>query len=1039
MKKTLFFLFVFTFNALVNAQNWQVTGVVTSTEDKLPMIGVSVVVKGVTGVGTVTDIDGKFSIKVPEGKSIVFSYIGYLAQTKTVNGNATLNVVLQPDSKMLDEVVAVGYGTQKKSVVTGSIGRVTAENLEKLSPTRIDNVLKGQTSGVTITQASGQPGDGSVVRIRGIGSINNSDPLYIVDGMPIDGGIDYLNPSDIKSVEVLKDAASGAVYGSRAANGVILVTTKSGQKGSLSLKYDFSYGWQNPWKKRSVLNASEYVMLMNEAQVNSGSLLTYKTNGTDTDWQDEVFNYNAPVVNHQVSLMGGNDKSTYFLSLGFFKQDGIVGGNFDRSNYDRTNVRFNNTYNLFDATKQRSFLNLAKLTTSLAYSRVKSKGIGTNSEYGTPLGSALLLSPLLPVYATDPAATLAVQKYAIKDKNGNVYTLPGDQYNEIINPVAALQLPGDVNYSDKFVSTFSLEMQVYNNLTFKSSFGTDLSFYGADGWTPNYYLGKTTNNTGLTKAYSNKHNDVVWQLENTLTYKKKFNKNDITVLLGQSAKRNDGSAIWAGDQDLIDPTNPNLTNLANTTHLPNNMTASGSYWYSTLASYFGRISYNYDEKYMLEITVRDDASSNFGPNNHWALFPAISGGWVLTQEQFMNQRPEWLDFLKLRGSWGKNGNQEIGQFKYTSLMSTNSNYIFGSGSSEAITTGSKPLLLSNASLKWEESEQTDFGVDAKFFNSSLNITVDWFDKKTNGMLMAMPIPQYIGNDAPWGNVGSMDNQGIEIDVNYKFKVSDVKVSVSGNASYIKNELIKLGNSTGWATYDAVQNIGTITRGANGEPFPYFYGLKTNGIFQTQDEVNSYTNSKGGLIQPNAKPGDVKFVDLNGDGAITDADRTKIGKGMPDWTYGFTLSLEWKGFDFSAFFNGSVGNDVYDATRRIDLTSVNLPSYMLDRWTGPNTSNSIPRMSITDPNNNWISSDLYVQDGSYLRLRNLQIGYSLPSKIVKTVFLSNARFYVSAENLLTITSYRGFDPEISSGGTSLGVDRGVYPQARTISVGASITF
>ena len=1032
------FFFQFSFISVSLAQNSSINGKVVDI-NKQPLPGVTIAVRGEKQIST-TNIEGEYSIKVDKSKVLEFSFIGMVKQRITVSDKKILNIILLEDTKNLNEVVIVGYGVQKKSVVTGSIGRVTEENLEKLSPTRIDNVLKGQTSGVVITQASGQPGDGSRVRIRGVGTINDSEPLYIVDGMPIDGGIDFLNPTDIKSVEVLKDAASGAVYGARAANGVILVTTKAGTKGKLSVKYNFSYGVQNAWKKRSVLNASEYQMLINEEYINSGKSPIYSNPsgaGIGTDWQDETFYKNAPVVNHQVSINGGNDKGTYFLSFGQFSQDGIVGGNFNRSNYKRWNVRLNNTYNLFDATKERNFLSSASIGTNIAYARTLSKGIATNTEYGSPLGSALLLSPLLPVYASDPAATLAAYPFAIANSQGRIYSVAGDVFNEITNPLAQLQLPGAVGNSDKFVTSFWGELQLIDNLKFKSAFSSDLSFWGDDGWIPPYYLGSTNARTNSV-VWSSMNRGFTWQVENTLSYQKKlFDKHNISILLGQSAKKNSGVHLWGQNYNL-QSLDPEKANLGFALGVKADQETVGWTYYSTLASYFGRLSYNYDEKYMFEATVRRDGSSNFGPNNHWATFPALSAGWVITQESFMSSRPEWFDLFKIRASWGKNGNERIGQFKYTTTMQSNNNYTLGSGDSEAINVGIKPAGMPNADLRWEESEQSDIGLEAKLFNSALNLTVDLFKKRTNGMLMQMPLPQYIGDTPPVGNVGIMDNSGIEFDMSYRFKVSDLNVSLSANASYIKNVLVDLGNSNGWANYDNIQNIGTITRAQNGEEFPYFYGLKTAGIFQTAQEVATYTKD-GVLIQPKAVPGDVRFVDINGDGSINDADKTKIGKGMPDWTYGFTISFDWKGFDLSAFFNGTVGNDVFDATRRLDLLSVNLPSYMLNRWTGPNTSNTIPRMALTDDNSNWLSSDLYVCDGSYLRLRNLQVGYTLPSHFTKLFFVNNLRFYFSAENLMTFTSYRGFDPEISSGGTSLGVDRGVYPQAKTISVGASISF
>lgn len=1032
--------FLFIFSAVrLTAQDLTVRGVVKDATGE-SVIGASVVVKG-TSIGTITDFDGTFTLNgVSKNSSIEISFVGYITQEVKAS-SSLLNIVLKEDNQALDEVVVVGYGVQKKSVVTASISRVSSDDLRNVTPTRVDNILKGQTSGVTVTSASGQPGDAAKVRIRGIGTINNSDPLYIIDGMPVDGGIDYLNPSDIESIEVLKDAASAAVYGARAANGVVLVTTKGGNKGKAIVSYDFSYGWQNPWRKRSVLNAIEYETLMNEMAINSGKEAPYENPqaaGEGTDWQDALFNSNAPIMNHQVSVSGGSDKGSYFLSTGYFKQDGIVGGNFNRSNYERFTLRMNSNYTLFDQTKNRNWLSSFKIGTNIGYTRIKSMGIDTNNEKGGPLGSALMMAPTVPVYAENPDAVLKEYPTAIKDKNGNVYTIAGDAYNEITNPLAQLELPADVNNSDKFVATFWGELQLWDNLKFKTTYGADLAFWGNDGWIYPYYLGKSNNQT-QSSAWSGMNRGYTWQLENVLSYDNTFGKHSVSIILGQSAKKYQGRTLWGKNYNLqdLDPDKANINFCQGTKA---DQEASGQAQpFSTLASMFARISYNYAERYMFQATVRRDGSSNFGPNNKYAVFPSLSVGWNLTNEEFMEKRPSWLTSMKLRASWGKNGNERIDAFRYTAIMNSGNNYILGANGNEMIVVGAKPNGLPNPDLKWEETSQTDFGLDLGFLSNAITFTIDWYKKKTNGMLMQMPLPAYVGDTPPMGNVGKMTNSGIEMDLSYKFHISDLNVKLGANASYLKNELIELGNAEGWANYDAIQNIGTITRAENGEPFPFFYGKKTAGIFQNWDEVNSYINSNGDKIQPNAQPGDVRFVDINNDGKIDDADRVKIGKGMPDWTLGFTIGLEWKNFDMTAFFQGTFGNDVFDGSRRIDLKSINLPSYMLERWHGEGTSYKYPRLSENDENGNWLSSDLYVKDGSYLRLKNIQLGYTLPKSLTTKFFVQNLRIYVGAENLFTVTGYDGFDPEISSGGTSLGVDKGVYPQAKTFTLGANITF
>lgn len=1051
MKKLLSVLFLLSFTlAAVYAQNIQIKGTVVSGTDNEPLPGVNVVVKGNTSTGTITDFNGTFTLSAPADAILSISYIGFKSQEIAVKGHKDIKIVLQEDSETLDEVVVVGYGVQKKSVVTASIAKVSADDLASTAPVRMDNALKGLASGVTVTSSSGQPGAAAQIRVRGVGTIRTengaADPLYIVDGMPLEGGLDYLNPNGIASIEVLKDAASGAVYGARAANGVILVTTKTGKIGKTKVTYDFSYGWQSAWKKRDVLNASEYALMINEGAINAGIAPKFSdpySYGQGTNWQDEVFNNNAPMMNHQVSVSGASEKVNYLFSLGFYTQDGIVGGNFDRSNYERLTLRSNTQYTLFDESKERNWLNSLKVTSNLSYARIKSTNFDDNSTWGTPLGSALALSPILNVYdETEEAIKAQFDKYGTTaeytpvydPRNGKLFSIPGE-FGEMSNPIAKLSLPGDKHWSHKFVANFSAELQLWDNLKFKTSYGADLSFWGYDGYRPLYYLRSGESST-QSSAYSRKEDGTVWQLENVLMYDKSIDKHSFSVLLGQSAKKSSGSYLYGSRNNITNYSRPYIDASTGLAANADRDAAGAPSVDATLASIFARASYNYDERYMLQVTVRRDGSSRFGPNNHYAVFPSFSLGWNLTNEKFMNKRPNWLTTTKIRLSWGKNGNENIGNFKYTVLTSPGNNAIFGS--SENVINGVKASGLANPDLKWEESEQLDFGLDFGFFNNALTFTADYYKKKTNGMLMEMNIPFYVGEAKPIGNVGKMENSGIELEAAYKFRVSDWNFRVSANASYLKNKLIEYGNESGWENLDSFQGTGDISRAENGKPFPFFYGYKTAGIFQNTDEVKAYKNDKGELLQPTAVPGDVRFVDVDGNGIIDANDRTDIGKGMPDWTFGFNLGVSWKNFDLNMMWQGTAGNDIYDATRRTDIATSNLPSWMLNRWTGEGTSNRIPRF-VQGDNVNWQSSDLYVYDGSYLRLKNIQLGYTLPAALTQKVFISSLRFYVAAENLFTFTKYHGFDPEISSGGTSLGIDYGVYPQARVWTIGASLSF
>jgi len=1052
------------------AQSAGIVGTVTDGNGE-PIIGASVVEKGQPQNGAITNYDGQFAINVKAGTTLVVSYIGFeTIEVKAANGMA---IVMKEDDKTLSEVVVIGYGVQKKSVVTAAIAKVSSDDLEGKAPVRVDNALKGLAAGVNVTSSSGQPGAAPRVRVRGTGTINNSDPLYIVDGMPIEGGIDFLNPSDIESIEVLKDAASGAIYGARAANGVVLVTTKKGKLGKTSINYNFSQGWQTAWRRRDVTSATDYAIMQNELRLNGGQGPLYAdpynlmdTNGNPikgfgTDWQDLVFNDNAPVQNHEVSVSGASEKLNYYLSLGYYDQEGIVGGNYGQSNYQRLSLRSNNIYNVYDATAERNFLNKLDVTVNLAYTRIKSTGISENSEWGSVLGSALYMSPIIAPTVTNKelademhAKYEETQGYELqRDAAGNYYTIPGTfgSYAEMNNPLALLNMNPSKNWSHKFVPKFSFDLQLWDNLKYHFNYSVDLSFWGSQSATLSKYYHSGNAKGEHTSASMSWNKGCNWQVENTLTYDKQFGKHTIGVVLGQSAMKNKSDYLGAERWNIINLEKPYMSytnanviyevdadgKLIGTPYAEYNGWGGPNVEHR-LSSLFGRISYNYDEKYMLQATVRRDGSSRFGPENKYGTFPSVSVGWNIMNEKFMEQTQDWLSNLKFRASWGKNGSDNIDNFLYTVENVMGNNVLFGNPAIKQI--GSKASTTANPSIKWEESEQTDFGLDFGFFNQALTFTVDYYIKKTNGMLMTMPIPSYVGESKPVGNVGDMENKGVEFELGYKWNISDARFAVKANATYTKNTLKNLGNESGFIDYDGVQGFtgGSLARGSNGMPFPYFFGYKTNGVFQNYAEVNAYTNADGGLIQPAARPGDTRFVDVNGDGVITSDDRTKIGKGTPDWNFGFNFNADWKGFDFNMFLQGVAGADIFDATYRTDVTAGNYPTYMLNRWTGEGTSNKYPILRAGD-NTNWQVSDLYIVDGSYLRLKNISLGYTLPRNLTRQISIERLRFFVMAENLVTWTKYWGFDPEISSGGKSLGIDKGVYPQARIWTVGLNLTF
>ncbi len=1015
------------------AQGQMVTGTVTDAQGE-PVIGASVMVKG-TSNGTVTDIDGHFSLKAEPGATLSISYVGYV--TTDTRAGQNLQVVLKEDSQVMEEVVVVGYGVQKKSVVTASIAQIGSETLAQTAPLRMDNALRGLASGVQVIAGDGQPGSGTRVRIRGIGTINNSDPLYIVDGMPLEGGIDNINPADIESIEVLKDAASGAVYGARAANGVVLVTTKKGKLGRAQIDYNFSLGFQSPWRTRKMLNGEQYTELMNRAGANLPAF-----SGKGTDWQDEIFNSGAPVQNHQLSISGASERVNYYVSMGYYNQEGIIGGDFNASNYRRWTIRSNTQYTLWDESKTRSFLKTAKVTVNASYSRIHSRGITTGSLTGSVLGDALFMDPTMSVYDDNESTIQSYDrdKYGepVRDKKtGRILSMPSDNFNELSNPLARLSVnQNGKNNSDKIVANLALDLNIYENLNFRTSWGSDLAFWGSDSWWQEAYLNKNnhTDNNGVSSSMNRGYR---WQVENVLTYDKTLGDHTFNVVLGQSATRYTSRALSGTRYDLpeFDDSKANIdfaTGMASDGKRDN---SGGLGDPNSLASYFGRVSYDFAERYMLQATIRRDGSSRFGPNNKWGTFPSVSVGWNLHNEPFMESRPQWFTKAKVRASWGKNGNENIGNFRYTVNVAGGNNYPLGYPAT--LQYGTKPSGTPNPDLKWEESEQTDLGIDLGFFSNALTLSVDYFNKKTNGMLKTMAIPSYLGESKPWGNVGSMKNYGVEIEAGYKHHAGDFDFGTNLNVSFLKNKLTNLGNADGFESMDNVHQIGNVGRAENGQPYPFFYGYSTDGIIQNQAEADAYNQKYG----QQAVPGDVRFVDYNGDSKIDDNDRHNIGNGYPKVTFGWNFNASYKDFDFSMLFSGALGSKIADVTRRLDCAYVNLPEEFINSWNGEGTSNTMPRFCFPgdDTNKNWGNfSDLYIHSGSYARIKNIQVGYTLPRVLTQKAGISRLRLYVSAENLVTLTGYKGLDPELANDATP-GIDRGYYPQARTLSFGLNLNF
>ena len=1039
MKLTKLFIFCFLslfFSIYGQAQELVVKGKVYD-ENGLSIPGATILIKGTTKA-TTSDFDGLFEIKAPKNGVLLISFIGYTTVQESINGRTNLSVKLKSQSQDLNEVVVVGYGTQKKSVVTGAISSVKAKDLEKVPNGRIEQTLQGRVSGVTIAAQSGQPGAASTVRVRGLTTFDTyggNNPLWVVDGVIVDsGGIGYVNQSDIESIEVLKDAASLAIYGARAASGVILVTTKKGKSGKISVNYTGFTGVSSPEKTLKLLNASQYGALMNEKSVAAGGSVLFpnlSALGTGTDWQKQIFNNHAMRTSHEVSFSGGNEVSTFFASFGIQDQEGIVSR--DISHFGKKSIRLNSTHNLSKK---------IQIGQTLGYTHQKGVGLGnTNSEFGGPLSSALNLDPITPVVITDPIvanSSIYTSNPVFRDANGNPYGISSLVGQEMSNPVAYINTRlGNYNWSDDFIGNVFAEIKPIENLKIKSSMGGKLAYWGDEAFTPKYYLSPTVlaSQNSLTRATNQ---TFAWNIENTASYTKTLGSHDFTLLLGQGVYiDNNTRGSYVAHTNL--PVN-DYTQASFNFPLPTAQRVGASYTAQEhrVTSLFSRLNYSYNEKYLFTGIIRRDGSSNFGPNNKFGIFPSFSAGWVVSKEGFWKEN-KIVNSLKFRGGYGVTGNDAIAPNGYLALIDGGRNYTFGSSGS-TISSGNSPSAPSNPDLKWEQTSQVNIGFDAKLF-TDLNLTVEYYNKKTTGILQYVDLPGYVGaTGSPLGNVADMQNKGVEVELGYRKKIGEFNISANGNVSYLKNEVTYLGQGKEFITSGVAgfQSMGEITRTQVGQAYNSFYGFKTAGIFQTQDEVNAYKNASGGLIQPNARPGDFRWTDTNGDGVITNDDKQFLGSPLPKFTFGFTLNLEYKGFDLTAFAQGATGNKIFQGIRRLDILNANYQTEALSRWTGPGTSNSYPRLTNNDTNGNFgNSSDFYLENGDYLRLKLVQLGYTLPTSLVNKVGAQKVRFYVTGENLLTLTKYTGFDPEI--GGNILGIDRGYYPQARTFMFGANVQF
>jgi TonB-linked SusC/RagA family outer membrane protein len=916
------------------AQTKTVSGKVVD-ENGAPLSSASVTVKN-SKTGTITNEKGEFSFSVPSVASIlVITSVGYDAIEVSIT-NGTLEISMKKSESKLEEVVVTGYGTQKRSVVTGAISSIKARDLENIPNGRIEQALQGRVSGVTILQNSGQPGSQSTVRVRGITTFGGgNDPLWVVDGMVVDnGGIGYLNQNDIESIEVLKDASSAAIYGTRAATGVILITTKKGKAGKLNVSYNGFYGTSAPAKVLKLLNATEYGALLNERSVAGGGNVMFpdlSTLGTGTDWQKAIFSYNAKRYSHEISMSGGNDKSTFYLSFGLQDQEGIVAK--EISNFTRKSIRLNSTHKL------------SKIFTfgqTVGYTHQKGVGLGnTNSEYGGPLSSAINLDPITPIIVTDPlvanAAPYSVNP-VLRDANGNPYGISTIVGQEMTNPLAYIKTRyGGFNWSDDLVGNAFLEAAITKDIKIKSTVGAKLAYWGDKGFTPVFYLSATTrtNQNNYGKGINNSFN---WNLENTITYSKKINDHGFVLLVGQGAYV----------QNIGGGSGLTLFNLPVTSYkdasfgfdIPqaNRTSWATDFIEHKLSSLFARLNYNYKEKYLFTGIVRRDGSSRFSLANKFGTFPSFSVGWMVNKENFWPIN-DIISSLKIRGGYGQVGNDAIRDFGYLSTVAGGFNYSIGN--TGAITTGYAPTSLDNPDLRWEETTQANIGFDAQLIKG-LSLTVDYYNKKTSGILRPVTIPGYVGvSSSPVSNIADMENSGLEFELGYRKRFGDLNLSANGNITYLKNKVTYVAADAKSISGDAgFQSMGNVTITQVGWSYNSFWGYQTAGIFQNMNEITNYKNASGSIIQPNARPGDFRWVDQNGDGTINAADKTNLGNNIPKYTFGLTVNLEYKGFDFMAFAQGAAGNMIFQGLRRLDIGNSNYQTIALSRWTGEGTSNTI---------------------------------------------------------------------------------------------------
>ena len=1032
----------------------QVKGVVLDTS-RQPIIGASVAEVGTLTNGTLTAADGSFTLSIRQGASLRITYVGYKTVEVKPTAGRTLRITLEEDAEVLNDVVVVGYGTQRKKLVTGSTVHVTSENIESVNAVDAFGALQSQAAGMNIVMNSGQPGESYKVVIRGMGTAGSNTPLYVVDGVP-GASIEDLSPNDIESIDVLKDAASSAIYGARASNGVILVTTKKGRPGHVQVSFDGYMGWQNPnTNDVTPLNAKQYMEINDKAYTIQGvSTYDWATlipkqyaqiqNGTwnGTNWLEETTIENAPMHNASINISGGSDVSRFALGFTKYHQTGTLGYPADPK-FDRYTVRMNSDYSLIRK-KDRDVL---KVGENITFSTMNKRGVSIGGIYGNSIRNLLAMSPLLPAY-NDKG-----ELYEYSDIQADGW----DFSAEMANPLAAMKYDEGNRYTKnwRLQTNFYLEFKPIKELTYRASAGWLYRHREGRSYVPVYELSAKKSNPADDVSQNQSYN-IRWSLENTLNYVKSFGSHNLDVLLGQSLEKwgignsvsvTNSNSLFPGSFDHAYITNANVVDPAYTT-IGGNPETQGR-----LSSFFGRVNYNYAETYLLSLVLRADGSSNFKRGKRWGYFPSISAGWVISNEEFMKSTESWLDFLKLRASWGQNGNCNISPFQYVATVAFDDPYYFDSKDNPGI--GAYPNILPNEDVKWETSEQLDLGFDARFLHNRLGVGFDWYKKTTKDWLVRAPTLLSYGTGAPYINGGDIQNKGYEIQLTWNDRIGkDFVYGITANFSHNKNEVTRLANSEGiihGGSNAIAQNTAELYRLEVGYPIGYFWGYEMEGIIQNEKQLQEYldrncSGDKANSLQgATLQPGDVMFKDVNGNGKIDkgDDDKTMIGDPNPDYTVGLNINLSYKGFDFAINGYSSFGQQVAKSYRRFsDHPDDNYCTDVYTKyWTGEGSTNEYPRFSDGKTANMSEISRVWIEDADFFKISRISFGYDF-KKLYSKLPVRKCRVYVSLSNYFCFTGYSGMDPEVGFGnGTSWasGIDCGYYPSSRSWQVGLNINF